>query len=295
MLAKVLVWWKQWRLDWMDYPLRQGMLWAGRYRIEQYIGEGSYGQAYRCTDQLTGERVLLKRSKPSKRAIGRKLLQRESDVMQALHHPQIPRWLGVAVHRRESALVMELIEGDSLERAMSERGQTYTQQQALQVVRELLSPLKHLHAAGFVHRDVRIPNVLACGECIYLIDYGLACRIGEVQSVEAQTAASKGSEGPSGFANGWEAVKQRMRTPETASDLYGLGHLFLFLMYASYEPAEGQEERSWEEELTLDPDVKAFVRGLLEGYWYTAVECEQALNEFVDLDGSQIKYDGEVY
>ncbi|QKS46364.1 protein kinase [Paenibacillus cellulosilyticus] len=280
-------------MNWMDYPLRQGMVWADRYRIEQYIGEGSYGQTYRCTDEHTGKAVLLKRSKPSKRAVGRRLLQRESDVLQALHHPQIPRWLGEAVHRREAALVMELIEGLSLERLMMERSQTYTQQQALQMVRQLLHPLKHLHAAGFVHRDVRIPNVLVCGDRVYLIDYGLACPIGEEQPVEASALSRKHE--PSGFADGWEAVKQRMRAPEPASDLHGLGHLFLFLMYASYEPAEGQEERSWEEELTLDSEVKAFIQGLLEGCWYTAAECEQALHEFVYSDDSRNKYDGEVY
>jgi serine/threonine protein kinase, bacterial len=287
MLKGLLAWWKQWRLNWMDYPLRQGMVWAGCYRIERYIGEGSYGQTYRCTDQQTGKAVLLKRSKPSKRAVGRRLLQRESEVMQALHHPQIPGWIGIAGHRGESALVMELIEGDSLERSMVERGRTYTQQQALVIVRELLEPLKHLHAAGFVHRDVRIPNVLACGQRIYLIDYGLACPIGEEQPV-ADAAASQGDE-PSGFADGWEAVKQRMRAPEPASDLHGLGHLFLFLMYASYSPDEGQDERGWEEELTLDPEVKAFIRGLLEGRWDTAAECEQALQQFVYSVDSRIE------
>ncbi|GMK42378.1 serine/threonine protein kinase [Paenibacillus sp. CCS19] len=295
MLAGLMAWWRQRRLNWMDFPLRQGMVWAGRYRIEQYIGEGSYGQAYRCIDQQTGAAVLLKRSKPSKRAVGRKLLQRESDVLQTLRHPQIPSWLGEAVHRRETALVMAFIEGDSLERAMIERGATYTQWQALRIVRDLLGPLGHLHAAGFVHRDVRIPNVLAYGERIYLIDYGLACRIGEELRAEGASSAKSKSQEPSGFADGWEAVKQRMRAPETTSDLHGLGHLFLFLMYAGYEPVEGQEERSWEEELTMDPKVKLFVRGLLDGQWQSAAECERVLDGLVrELDSTNTNSNTEV-
>ncbi|MBD3921347.1 protein kinase [Paenibacillus sp. PR3] len=280
MVARLWAWWKQRQLYWMDYPLRQGMVWAGRYRIEQYIGEGSYGQAYRCTDQQTGSTVLLKRSKPSKREVGQRLLRRESDVMQALRHPQIPSWLGEVVHRRESALVMAFIEGEDLERSMTEQGRTYTQWQALRIVRELLQPIGHLHAAGFVHRDVRIPNVVVCGERIYLIDYGLACRIGEEPQAEGATGISKEQE-PIGFADGWEAVKQRMRAPETTSDLHGLGHLFLFLMYAGYEPDEGREELSWEQELTLDTNVKSFIRGLLDGRWQTAMACEQALSHLL--------------
>jgi len=280
MLAGLLAWWRQRQLYWVDYPLRQGMVWAGRYQIEQYIGEGSYGQAYRCKDLQTGAIVLLKRSKPSKRKNGQRLLRRESDVMQALHHPQIPSWLGMVAHRREFALVMTFIEGDDLERSISEQGRTYTQWQALRIVRELLKPIGHLHAAGFVHRDVRIPNVLVRGECIYLIDYGLACRIGEVQPADGAAERSKNQE-PIGFADGWEAVKQRMRTPETSSDLHGLGHLFLFLMYASYVPDEGQEERSWEQELELHTDVKSFIRGLLDGRWQTAAVCERLLDDLL--------------
>lgn len=287
MLTRIWAWLKQRQLNWMDYPLRQGMVWAGRYRIEQFIGEGSYGQAYRCIDQQTGRAVLLKRSKPSKREIGRRLLRRESDVMQALHHLQIPSWLGEAVHRRELALVMAFIEGDNLERAMIEQGRTFTQWQALRIVRELLQPLAHLHAAGFVHRDVRIPNVLACGGDIYLIDYGLACRIGEELQPEGAAVTSKE---PIGFANGWEAVKQRMRAPETASDLHGLGHLFLFLMYANYEPDEEQEERSWEEELTLDAEVMSFIRGLLDGRWPTAAACEKALNLLLQEEAARDQF-----
>ncbi|MNG21619.1 hypothetical protein D3C84_1060090 [compost metagenome] len=68
-----------------------------------------------------------------------------------------------------------------------------------------------------------------------------------------------------------------MRKPEPASDLYGLGHVFLFLIYAGYVPQEGQEERSWEEELNLHPSVKSFVSGLLDSRWDSAADCEQEL------------------
>ncbi|EFM09479.1 serine/threonine protein kinase [Paenibacillus curdlanolyticus YK9] len=282
MFSRLSTRWKQWRRQWLDYPLRQGKMWAGRYRIEQFIGMGSYGQAYRCIDMQTGAVVLMKRAKPSKHAIGREMLKRESEMMRQLTHPQIPRWLGNVKHRRESSLIMAFMDGYNLEEWIMERAQTYTQADALRIVGQLISPLKHLHEAGYVHRDVRIPNVLASGERIGLIDFGLACRIGEEAPDDRMKAAEEREGEPSGFADSWGAVKQQMREPYPMSDLYGLGHLFLFLMYAGYVSVEGQEERSWEEELELEPAVKDFIRGLLEKRWQTAVECERELGAVLD-------------
>ncbi|MUT64830.1 protein kinase family protein [Paenibacillus sp. NEAU-GSW1] len=267
-------WFKQvWR-NWMDYPLRPGQIWAGKYRVEHFLGMGSYGQAYRAVDLATGGVVLMKRAKPSKGKSARKMLGRESEMMQRLDHPQIPQRLEDAAHRGEKALVMAFAEGETLEDSILGLRRAFTQQEALRIVRELLRPLRHLHEAGYVHRDVRTPNVIECGERVFLIDFGLACRIGELPSDERKTVDERE---PSGFADSWGPVKKRMRDPYPTSDLYGLGHLFLFMMYAGYTPYEGQEERGWEEELELEPEVKRFVQGLLESRWMTAAECEAEL------------------
>ncbi|SDX35391.1 protein kinase [Paenibacillus sp. CF384] len=275
-------WWRERRLNWLDYPLREGAVWAGRYRIEQLLGMGSYGQAYRCTDLRSGASVLMKRGKPSKRSLARKMLKRESETLRELHHPQIPQWLDYAAHGREMVLVMELIVGYSLEHAVLGTERRYSQQEALRLIRLLLRPLRYMHEAGYIHRDVRIPNVLVSGDKLVIIDVGLACRIGEESAYDKDE--------PIGFADSWGAVKHRMRVPEPASDLYGLGHLFLFLMYAGYLPHEGQEELGWEEELELDPVVQDFVRGLLENRWQTAEGCELELERtFKVLEGLECK------
>lgn len=273
---------------WRDYPLRIGIIWLGRYRIERFLGMGSYGQAYACTDIKTENTVLLKRNRPSKKELGRLLLERESLILQELGHPQIPKWIRYEKHGRDEALIMELVEGDNLECKMMQQGRIYSLPESLNVINELLQPLGHLHQAGFVHRDVRIPNVVEKAGHIYLIDYGLSCRIGE-QLPEALRTLLKETEPlgnrPSRLSAGsWAGAKLRMRQPFPASDLYGLGHLFLFMMYAGYEYKEGQAERSWEEELELPPAVKHFVRRLLqqdEPGWQSAAQCEMELEQLL--------------
>ncbi|MFF2889809.1 serine/threonine protein kinase [Paenibacillus sp. NPDC057967] len=266
---------------WRDYPLQPGEIWEDRYRIDRLLGMGSYGQAYACTDLSTSSVVLLKRNKPSKGSTGIELLRRESDLMRSLEHPQIPGWLNYGVRRRDEALIMQYIEGHNLEFGIYEHGMTYKATEGLAVLKALMGPLSYLHAQGYVHRDVRIPNVMQQDGKLFLIDLGLACRIGERLPSKLQKALGEadGSDA-SGSAS---AIKRRMRNPLPSSDWFGLGHLFLFLMYAGYEHPEGQPERSWEEELSLQSDVQLFISKLLhdESAWETTEQCQQELNELL--------------
>lgn len=276
--------WKKTLDDWRDYPLREGMKWNGRYRIDRFIGMGSYGQAYACRDLQSGQAVLLKRSKPSKGRLGRALLERESFILQELMHPQIPRWYAYVKRASEDGLIMELIEGGSLEHNMHENGRTYSMLEALYIIKKLLQPLKELHRMGFVHRDVRIPNVMEREGSLYLIDYGLACRIGEELPEELSERLKETRPANADASGSWSAVKRRMRAPVPASDLYGLGHLFLFLMYAGYEAAGEPEDRGWEEELKLPESVRQFVRKLLnsgEDGFHSAEHCDQELEMLI--------------
>ncbi|MEV5029191.1 serine/threonine protein kinase [Paenibacillus sp. LPE1-1-1.1] len=276
---------------WRDFPLRVGLVWMKRYRIERFIGMGSYGQTYACTDIISGNTMLLKRNLPSKKDIGRQLLERESCILKQLDHPQIPKWIRYEKQGKDEALLMELIAGENLEQKI-EQGRLYSVQESLSILKELLRPLEHLHQAGYVHRDVRIPNVLDDGRRLYLIDFGLSCRIGE----QLPETLRMGLKEPKSFDDlkahasdgSWSGAKQRMRRPDPASDLYGLGHFFLFMMYAGFEYDEGQAERSWQEELELPLAVKQFVSRLLqrgEPGWASAKSCALELQRLLDSLG----------
>ncbi|TYP70713.1 serine/threonine protein kinase [Paenibacillus methanolicus] len=289
MVRKLMERWRRIVQQWRDYPLREGAVIAKRYRVERFMGMGSYGLAYAAVDAERGDRVLVKVSKPSKGETSRTLLRRESDIMQALDHPQIPRWLNYIEERRRSVLAMELIEGVNLEARMMEEGEVYGERAAARTVRELLAPLGHLHERGFVHRDVRIPNVLECRRAgmdapmIYLIDFGLACRIGE-RLPEALRLAL-GEEGdPAGSGGEWGDVKRRMRRPEPDSDLYGAGHFALFMLYSGYAPQEGADEGDWRSELALSAPMREWIERSLGGDrpFRDALECAAALDVVIE-------------
>lgn len=268
--------------NWRDYPLQQGTIWENRYRIDHMLGMGSYGQAYTCTDIKTNEIVLLKRNKPSKGRLGIELLRRESVIMESLSHAQIPKWLNYSKRWLDEGLIMQYVEGYNLEFSIYELEQSYSELDALLIIQALLKPLIYLHNEGFVHRDVRIPNVLMRDGTFYLIDFGLSCSINEELPAELRHALGELS-GQTYDSAGF--IKKRMRAPIPASDWFGLGHLFLFVMYAGYEHPDGEVEKGWEEELKLHPEVKKFLRKLLndEQAWQTTEQCEQELNHLIHL------------
>lgn len=279
MLSRLKNRWVSFVTEFRDYPLQPGKRWGNRYTVIRFLGMGSYGQAYLCRDEESGEQVLLKRNKPSKGATGIALLRREYRIMQAALHPQMPRPLDYAVSGKQEALIMEYIAGYNLEYAIYEQNQTFTTLEALHILKQLLQPLKQLHAAGYVHRDVRIPNVIMADGKPHLIDRGLACAIGEELPSELRAALGEGS----GITGSAAAIKRRMRSPYPSSDWFGLGHLFLFIMYAGYEADENQEERSWEEELALPAAVRDFLRKLLndDSAWPSTEACENGLDELI--------------
>ncbi|MDQ6423184.1 protein kinase [Paenibacillus sp. LHD-117] len=272
--------WAEIVTEWRDYPLQPGKGWGSRYVIERFLGMGSYGQAYACRDRASGELVLLKRNKPSKGNTGIRLLRREYRIMQSACHPQMPKALDYSVMGKQEALVMEYIEGYNLEYAIYEQNQTFGAEEALRLLKQLMQPLKQLHAAGYVHRDVRIPNVLIREGRPHLIDLGLACAIGEELPADLRMALGEDG-GPPGDSAA--ALKQRMRNPYPSSDWFGLGHLFLFAMYAGYEAEEDQAEQSWEEELCLQPEVRVFIRKLLndDTAWPSTEACELELDKLI--------------
>ncbi|WP_342553984.1 protein kinase [Paenibacillus sp. FSL R7-0652] len=247
---------------WTDRPGREDMIVGERYVIRELLGIGSYGLTYLCVDQQTGIEVALKESKPSKGKLAARLLFREADVLHHLHHPSIPKLLDAFTVRRRNYMVTEYIRGQTLEHLIFEQGQQYTELECIEFAIQLLTPVAHVHEQGYIHGDIRIPNVILREGQVYLIDFGLARRLGEPLLPE---------------------LKRRMKdVPEAENepavpdqDLQDIGHFLLFMLYSAYEPQKGSAPASWQEELRLTPELHEMLErllGLRPGYEGGAAE-----------------------
>jgi len=94
----------------------------GSYQVLEKLGEGGMGQVYRARDLKLQRDVALKVLPDAfARDSGRRArFEREAHVLAALNHPQIAAIYGVAENQGVSALVLELVEGPTLEERLAD-------------------------------------------------------------------------------------------------------------------------------------------------------------------------------
>jgi serine/threonine-protein kinase len=237
----------------LDRPYKPGTLIHNRYQVIKVLGMGSYGIAYLVDDNNhPGRQFVLKQVKPSKKRNGEgtQLIQYESRILKELNHPQIPKLQDQFVFHNHQFIVMDYVKGDNFEDLIFKHGNKYNEIESFSILRELLEIIRYIHSKKLIHRDIRIPNVMISGGKLFLIDFGLARYINDVDLTEIES--NKKSE-----------MKRLRREISYQSDFYSLGHFMLFLLYSTYEPTQKQE-RSWEEELTLTFEARRIIRRLLQ-------------------------------
>lgn len=186
------------------------------YRILRVLGSGGMGEVYLAEDQVLHRRVALKllpevHAQDHQR---RERMQREARALAALSHANI-----AAVHALETAgdrsfLVMEYIEGESLDRRIEGRPLPFPESISLGIA--LAEALAHAHVRGVVHRDVKPSNVMLTDEGkIKLTDFGLA------RLADRTTLTSEGViAGTVGYMSPEQA---RGETLDGRSDVFSLG------------------------------------------------------------------------
>lgn len=226
---------------------RSGMVLRGRYEIIRELGMGSYGITYVAFDRQTNNQVVIKQMRTMRKKRTKESLLREAAILQHLSHPQIPSLYDTFSERGVLHLVMEYIDGETVESLIFDAKKTYMEQEALALLQRVLKIVQFIHEKGIVHRDLRIPNILLQNDRVYIIDFGLARFLGEKTPRE----------------DTYPLEKKLRREIDGKSDIYALGHFLLFLLYSSYQP-NTKEERSWEEELNLSEPVRMMLRKMLQ-------------------------------
>jgi hypothetical protein len=154
--------------------LQPGGLLDRRYRLERVIGAGGMATVWLATDERLGRKVAIKALSDALATdpayVAR--FEREARIAAGLSHPNLVEVLDSGAAGEQPYLVMEYVDGPTLADALQrDPGGVDTEQLA----RELLGALRHIHAAGVVHRDVKPANVLigADGRA-RLTDFGIA-------------------------------------------------------------------------------------------------------------------------
>ncbi|MBL8953061.1 MAG: serine/threonine protein kinase [Myxococcaceae bacterium] len=194
---------------------------VGDYLVVRRVGEGSAGVVYEAVHAQLGRRVALKVLKPDgadAREAAR--LLDEGRWTNAIAHPGIVDIFGFGkLPDGRSYLVMELLEGDDLQKLLKRHGRM-PPARVLELLRPVLQALAAAHGRGIVHRDVKAGNIFVTKQgAVKLLDFGIARRATGPGLQVLQTGAS-------GFVGTpWTAAPEQLRGESIGApaDVYAVG------------------------------------------------------------------------
>jgi len=147
----------------------------GVYDVQSAIGAGGMGEVYRARDTKLSRDVALKilpasfTSDPER--VGR--FRREAQILASLNHPHIGAIYGLEEAGGTQFLVLELVDGESLDRRIA-RGPIPVDE-ALAIARQIAEALEAAHDRGIVHRDLKPANIALTDDGrVKVLDFGLA-------------------------------------------------------------------------------------------------------------------------
>ncbi len=201
---------------------------AGVWRVESELGRGGMAAVYAVTHTKFGKRAALKLAHKS--VLGPQFTAdtflREARIVNLVDHPCVPDVFATGTHDGRPYLVMERLTGTTLGEQLD--GGPLSKPASIDVLLELCDVLTSAHAAGVVHRDLKLDNVFlleapcAGGHHVKLVDWGVAHVIGEHDPLRGMIAGTLSYVAP-------EQIRGELLTP--AADVYSLAVLAYQLLF----------------------------------------------------------------
>ncbi|MBX7113608.1 MAG: serine/threonine protein kinase [Myxococcaceae bacterium] len=216
---------------------------AGKYRVEQQIGEGGMGKVYKATQLMLDKPVVLKVLRPDllsdDRTVAR--FQREAKAASRLNHPNSISILDFGQAEDGAMYIaMEYVHGKDLHHILS-REWPLPEARVAKIISQVLSALADAHSAGVIHRDLKPENIMVeqrrgDPDFVKVLDFGIA-------KIQDDTT----EEGPALTKAGFVCGTPEYMSPEQArgakidhrSDLYAVG-VILYQLVSGVLPFESE-------------------------------------------------------
>ncbi len=203
-----------------------GRVLGGRYRVTEIVGRGGMGVVARAVDQLLNREVAVKVLRSYTDASAAELaelrvrMRREAQAAARIRHSGVVTVHDVVEEEGQPVIVMELVDGPSLDDVLAERG-TLDPREAAAIGARLMDALDAAHRAGVLHRDVKPGNVLLeRGGRVVLTDFGIATL--ETTGDQALSKLTRSGQ-LVGSLDYLAPERAQGQVPGTASDIWALG------------------------------------------------------------------------
>lgn len=235
---------------------------AGRYQIVRRIGQGGMAAVYQAQDiNLLGRNVAIKEmsdaslTDPAERQQAVAAFQQEAQLLLSLDHPHIVRVSDFFLAGNKYYLVMDFVDGASLEDLLTQRSHSFDEQEVLPWLYQLCDALRYLHSRTppIIFRDLKPSNIMVeRSGAIKLIDFGIARRFRPGQRTDTTALGTAGYAPPEQHGKG---------QTDARADIYALG-VTAHRLLTGYDPT--QTPFQLPPPRTLNPNVSPVIADLIE-------------------------------
>ena len=209
---------------------------AGRYELNERIGEGGMAVVFRSRDKLLDRNVAIKILRPeyTKDLMFIDSFRRESQLAASIVDPNIVNVYDVGKEGNIYYIVMELVEGEPLSEIIK-REAPLDPRRAANITRQIASALSTAHKHQLIHRDVKPHNVLVSeGDVAKISDFGIA-----IKASPEDALSTEKKESVMGSIHYFSPEQARGAYVDERSDIYSLG-IVLYEMLTGQVPFDGE-------------------------------------------------------
>lgn len=221
-----------------------GMMIDGKYAVERVLGEGAMGIVYLAHDVVTETKVVVKsiRAEYADNPEFRARAIEEGRVLARIDHPNVVRLNAVVVEGGQLYLIMQYIEGNSLDRLIEgyrAQGKMVPLDEAVRIFRMMVQGVAAAHHEGVIHRDLKPANLLVRAKdgVIKVSDFGIAKTGDAIRTGRQRTVGVVGSPA-------YMAPEQRTGAQDLdrRADIYSLGIVFFEVLVGELPFVAATEE-----------------------------------------------------
>ena len=208
----------------------------GQYRLERPLGQGGMGEVFLAWDELLERRVAIKRIRSGSHLTPdhRERFRREARAAARLSHSAIVQVHDFISDACGDAIVMEYVDGSTLAQRLATG--PLGAREAVRLAREITEGLAAAHAAGLIHRDLKVENVVITPQGqAKILDFGLVKPL-----IEDPRESSLTRQGMLlGTYHSMSPEQASGKQVDERSDLFSLG-VVLYEMLAGHSPFRGE-------------------------------------------------------
>lgn len=190
---------------------------AGRYELQEQLGEGGMGVVWRALDVKTGSAVAIKLMKDISDPVAVELFTKEWKALAEISHPNIVEVRDVDVieenRQKKPFFVMPLLRGSTLADLIANSSSRLTLDRVVEITTHVCRGLFAAHQCGLVHRDLKPSNIFVMDDdTAKIIDFGVV-----------HLAGTKSITGQKGTFQYMSPEQAQLKEITSASDLFSVG------------------------------------------------------------------------